>query len=91
MYPREERMLLRTEKNRGVLHPTDTSVFSTLEGRLCQRVLQTSADIAFWKRTTGVIRCVCTCIFSPNIDKFERLRTRCISSEFSASELQQEV
>lgn len=47
---KEENMRLRTADEERVLHPENTSLFSTLKGSVYQRVLRSSADFMLWNK-----------------------------------------
>lgn len=49
MWPKKKYMRFRTLEKGRVLHAKNTNYFKELNGRVCQKVLQLSADRVFWK------------------------------------------
>lgn len=53
--PREEKVQFRLQKEKRVIYPIGTNVFSKLEGRITERVLKTSADREFcYEDSSGI-------------------------------------
>lgn len=88
-------MRLRAAEKERLLNLMDTSYFNTLEGRVRQRVLRTSADQMFWNKDSSDLLKSFGRFFKDffwqNGGEFEKFHTRCIFGACGAAQLQQGV